>query len=146
MKSILAIVLLTFSFFLMDVAEAANFGDQVNIINIHPIASISTSADSTAVDMNAYDGKCAAFIEAKSASADPTSTLNIKLKESATSGGSYTDVSGGGFTQITSADATQSILFNKNATMRYLKLSRTFVGPSAYYLSGKIICQKRIRN
>ena len=143
MKTIFAIVLMfCFSF----VAQAdVNFGGHAEIINIHPISSVSTSADGTAVDMQLYTGRCKAFVEAKSASADPTSTLNIKLKESATSGGSYTDVVGGGFTQITSADASQSIVINKDNQMRYLKLYRAFVGPSAYYMSGKIICEKKYR-
>lgn len=132
--------------FFTSVAPATvNFGNNANLINIQAVTSTSASGDSSAVDMLAYDGQCIAIGESHIVSADPTSTLTFKLKESATSGGTYTDVVGGGFTQATSADTSEAIVFNKNNQKRYLKFSRTLVGPSAYLISGKVVCQKKYK-
>lgn len=131
--------------FTMTTHADVNFGSSANVINIQAVTSTSVSGDSSAVDMLLYDGQCVALGESHIVSADPTSTLDFKLKESATSGGSYTDVSGVTFTQITSADSSQAVAFNKNNRKRYLKFSRTLVGPSAYLISGKIVCQKKYK-
>lgn len=148
MKNIFVLIGILFCF--TSFAKAAvNFGDHANIIDIQPVISLTTSADSTTgVDMRAYSGRCRALVDTKMVSGDATAGLAMKLKESATSGGSYTDVSGGAFASVTSADVSQSIVFNKDNQMRYLKLNRVISGNGGpvYLLSGKIVCEKKYKN
>lgn len=55
-------------------------------------------------------------------------TLDVKMQESETSGGTYTDISGATFTQVTAANQFQTIRFNR--TKRYVRFHGTVGGSS----------------
>ena len=59
-------------------------------------------------------------------------TVDVKVQESDASGGSYTDVTGAAFTQVTASndDATYVGRINLNGTKRFLKVVMT-VGTAA---------------
>lgn len=53
-------------------------------------------------------------------------TLDVKMTECDTSGGSYTDITGAAFTQVGAALSEQDLFFKQSK--RYLKASWTIVG------------------
>ena len=78
---------------------------------IAPARKTST-ATGTGVDLSLYAGKCLVVLTS-SAGGGTTPTLDVKLQTSATVGGTYADISGATFTQVTdAADATEAIVVN----------------------------------
>jgi len=65
---------------------------------------------------------------------DVTTSLDVKITECETSGGTYTDVSGAAFTQIlAAADNVVAVgRINLNGTERFLKVVGTNVGGADY--------------
>jgi hypothetical protein len=128
-------------------ADVDQLGRRINVENVLPVAAITANGDSSAIDLNIYSGNCAAIIDVSAPVAGTNPTLAFKLTESATSGGSYTDVAGGGFTTVSGTALVQTIVFNKNETKRYLKLNRVIGGTASpqYLASSKILCDKKYR-
>jgi hypothetical protein len=76
------------------------------------------------VDFNAGSGKCWATLQT-GAWSGTAPTLDGKIQES-TDNVTFTDVSGGGFAQITTANQSQTIAFTR--TKRYLRANVTVGG------------------
>jgi hypothetical protein len=88
----------------------------------------------TAIDVVAYEGVAAIILNSGAASAGTTPTLDVKLQECDTSGGTYTDVSGATFTQVTDAAAVCEVIFvNVSDLQRYLKVIGTIAGAGATF-------------
>lgn len=147
MKYVISLLLMVTALgFTMTTHADVNFGSAMNVINLHPNSSVTTSGDSTAVDMLLYDGQCAGIIDSHTVSGD-NSTLALKLTHSVSNDSSFGDVSGGGFTALASSDSSQKIVFNKNNLKRYVRLNRVIGGTAVptYLLSGKLLCKKKYR-
>ena len=63
---------------------------------------VSADGNGTGVDISAYEGKGSVLVSVHFVSG--TSTYDGKLQECATSGGTYTDVTGGAITQVGTTD------------------------------------------
>ena len=96
-----------------------------------PTASRNTALDGTAVDLNDYEGDIVVILDVEDGG---TSTLDVKLQSSDTSGGSYTDVTSVfnldgteqasaavAFAQVTTSDSKQYLVFPKGAAKRWVK-------------------------
>ena len=57
-------------------------------------------------------------------------TLDIKLTECDTTGGTYTDLSGATFTQVVGAASMQTLTINKDSSERFVKIVQTIGGSS----------------
>ena len=91
--------------------------------------TITATATGTAVDTQRLDGVGKIVLLASAASAGTLPTLNVKLTECATSGGSYTDVTGAVFTEVTDAAAsTQQLAIPCAGLLRYVKAVATVGG------------------
>lgn len=90
--------------------------------------SRTASASSTGVDISNYEGtiEVTLMAGAKTAGTDPT--LDVKVQECDTSGGTPTDVTGGAFTQVTTTASTQTIKLDKTKLKKYLFLTWTIGG------------------
>jgi hypothetical protein len=121
-----------------------NLGDQLQLLNLVPVSDITSSSVSSAIDLSLYQDEIGCMIDVKNI-AGSSPTLALKLTECDTSGGSYTDVTGGGFTSLTTVAAAQLISLNKNELKRFVKLSWTIGGTMSpeYYLSAKIVGMKK---
>lgn len=120
-----------------------NLGDKLNGLNLVPVASVSATAVSSAIDLQAYEGEILLAVDVGAVSGT-TPTLDFKLTECATSGGSYTDVAGGGGTQVTTVSGFQTISLNSDNLMQFVKLSYTLAGTTpVYLLSAKIYAAKK---
>lgn len=95
----------------------------MSLVGIAPIAA-SSAQTSSAIDTLGYNS--ATFVVSNgAATGTPSSyTVDAKVQECATSGGSYTDVSGATITQITADGGTKVIRVEGLGTsrQRYLKI------------------------
>ena len=81
----------------------------------------TTSQNGTGVDFQPTDGQCFAILQVKSHDrADGDETLAVKVQES-DDNSTFTDVSGGGFTTISTATGAAVQVINFTRTKRYLR-------------------------
>jgi len=102
---------------------------QANIIELAANAVRTSTPTLTAVDVRKYDGKGQIIFTSSAATAGVTPTLNVKIQDATTSGGSYADVTGAVFTEVTgAADTTQMIPFDFSACRGFIKVIATIAG------------------
>ena len=92
-------------------------------------AAVTSTATSSAIDLLEYDGDVMLILDS-AAGGGSSPTLDIKLTESATTGGTYTDLSGATFTQVTGSASMQTLAINKDECKRYIKIVQTIGGSS----------------
>lgn len=100
-----------------------------------PTASRTSNLDGTAVDLNDYEGDILVILDVENGG---TSTLDVKLQSSDTSGGSYSDVTSEfdldgtaqasaavAFAQVSTSASKQYLVFPKSSAKRYIKAVST---------------------
>ena len=97
-----------------------------------PAADVTATQTSGAIALLTYDGDVILILDC-SASGGSSPTLDIKVQDCATSGGSYADVSGAAFTQVTTSASLQTLALNKDECKRYIKIVQTLGGSSQTY-------------
>lgn len=104
---------------------------QANVAEVIPNAVRTSTFTGSAVDVRKYEGKGQVIFTSSAATAGSSPTLNAKLTESDASGGSYTDITGATFTQVTdAADRTQMIPIDFDACKGWVKGVGTIGGTS----------------
>jgi hypothetical protein len=105
-----------------------NLGTKTEVLNFLPNDVVATTVTaSTAIDLVDYEGDIAVVLCAEAGSSGVT--YLGKLTEADTSGGSYTDVTGGAFTITTANTASvQKISVNSDNTKRFIKAVVTVAG------------------
>jgi hypothetical protein len=104
-----------------------NLGSKTTVLGLLRNDVVTTTGTGSAVDLLGYEGDMAVLLDAEAGSAGVT--YSVKLTESDTSGGSYTDVTGGAFTTTTANTASlQKIYVNVTNLKRYVKVSITVAG------------------
>jgi len=104
-----------------------NLGDKTILLSLLPNDVVTTTGLGSAVDLEDYEGEMAVVLDAAAGGA--SITYAVKLQESDTSGGTYTDVTGGAFTTTDANTAlVEKISVNTNDMKRYVKLSITVAG------------------
>jgi hypothetical protein len=117
-----------------------NIKDNATGNSIRPQTATSTVTGQP-VDLQETDGQCFALLNVGAVSGT-SPTLDVKVQESATSGGTYTDVPDAAFTQITAAN--KSALINFRRTKRFCRLLATIGGTSpSFALSGGVYGVKK---
>lgn len=93
------------------------------------VAGTYTSTETgTGVDVTAAEGMAIAVLNS-SAGGGTTPTLDVKLQSCSTVGGTYADISGATFTQITdSGGGVQMIAFNIAAVEAFVRALGTIAG------------------
>ena len=92
-------------------------------------AAVTSTATSSAIDLLEYDGDVLLILDS-AAGGGSSPTLDIKLTECATTGGTYTDLSGATFTQVTGSASMQTLAINKDECKRFIKIVQTIGGSS----------------
>lgn len=111
---------------------------------LHANALCASTGVSSALDTSDWEGKIYVLLDATAQGSGITNAL--KVTECATSGGTYTDVTGGGFTTVANTASRQVIELNVDDCMRYLKLDKTVAGGTGTgYVSAQIFGQKKYR-
>jgi len=104
-----------------------NLGDKTFVLSLLPNDVVTTTGLGSAVDLEDYEGEMAVVLDAEAGGA--SITYAVKLQESDTSGGVYTDVTGGAFTTTDANTAlVEKISVNTNDMKRFVKLSITVAG------------------
>jgi len=112
-----------------------------------PTAARTADLDGTAVDMNDYEGDLVIILDVENGG---TSTLDVKIQSSDTSGGSYTDVTtvfnldgteqasaAVAFAQVSTSADKQYLVFPKGAAKRWIKaVSTTSTSTHTYSING----------
>jgi len=104
-----------------------NLGSKTTLVALRPNALGNSTATGSALDLTAYEGDMIVFLDATAGGSGIT--YAVKLVECDTSGGTYTDVSDGGFTTSSANTATaQKMTLNTNDLKRYVKCTVTVAG------------------
>ena len=104
-----------------------NLGTKTTILGLLRTDVVTATATGSAIDLLGYEGDMAVLLDAEAGGA--SITYAVKLTESDTSGGTYTDVTGGAFTTTTANTASlQKITVNVTSLKRFVKATATVAG------------------
>jgi len=104
-----------------------NLGTKTTILGLLRNDVVAATATGSAIDLLGYEGDMAVLLDAEAGGA--SITYAVKLTESDTSGGNYTDVTGGAFTTTTANTASlQKITVNVTSLKRFVKATATVAG------------------
>ena len=104
-----------------------NLGSKGTAVDILPNDVLASTANGSGVDLQGYEGSAAFVLSSEAMGASVT--LAVKLQECDTSGGTYTDVSSGGFTTTAANTAAfETIALNVSDLKRYIISSCTVAG------------------
>ncbi len=98
-------------------------------------ASVTATATSGAIDLKEFDGDVLLVLNC-AAGTGSSPTLDIKIQDSDESGGTYGDLSGATFTQVTDAASVQTLEVNKDECKRFIKVVQTVGGSSPVFVYG----------
>lgn len=101
------------------------------------IASKTTTFNGTAFDTLDYEGD-AQIDQNVGVVSGTTPTLDGKIQESDTSGGTYTDVSGATFTQVTATTNLQTKTLRIGETKRFIRYVGTIGGTTPNFTMGVV--------
>ena len=114
------------------------------IANLHTISLLvpadrTATANCTGVDISAFDGNVACIIDT-AAGTGTTPTLDVKLQDCATVGGTYADIPGAAITQVTDAAAsTQKLVFNANNVKTFVRPVVTISGTTPHFICNAVL-------
>lgn len=95
--------------------------------------TFSTTQTGTGVDCSEMTGQVAVILTASNQSGT-TPTLDVKLQTSATVGGTYADISGATFTQVTTTDGQEVIVLDIDSIATdFVRAVGTLAGTSPVY-------------
>ena len=118
-----------------------DLGNEVSVIRVaDPVAVTTTAALGQVIDLQGYQGKVKICL-AVGAVTGTTPTLDIKVQDCDTSGGTYADLSTSvAFAQkVTgSANSVDSVAVDTRACRRYIKLYATAGGTSPSFTLGAV--------
>ena len=101
--------------------------DKLQLTNLHATAARTATGNGTAVDLQARDGDLYLVLDS-AAGTGTTPTLDIKVQSSDTSGGTYADITGATFTQVTTTASQQAIVISKDEVRRWIRVVYTVSG------------------
>lgn len=90
------------------------------------------TTNGTGVDVSNLEGAAIAILDV-TAESGTSPTLDVKLQECDTQGGTYTDVVGGAFTQVTTVSGLQKLAVDITMTKKFLRAAGTAGGTSPVY-------------
>ena len=100
-------------------------------------ASFAASTNGAGVDLVEYTGMTKFVLNSGQATGNANATADIKLQHSDTSGGTYTDVPNGAFTQVTNAGAShQELMINVDQVKRWVRAVVTLGGTTPAVVAG----------
>lgn len=102
---------------------------QASVLRLIVAGTYTTTETGTGVDVSALDGVAAAILDS-SLGTDTDPTLNVKLQDCATVGGSYEDIPGATFVEVddTAGGSTQIISFDVAAAKAFVLAVGTIGG------------------
>lgn len=90
-------------------------------------AARTASANGTGVDLTDYEGELLVILDT-AAGTGTSPTLDVKLQESDTLNGTYTDIAGKAFTQVVNAASQQKLTFDVEKAKAFVRAVATIGG------------------
>lgn len=94
-------------------------------------SAIAVTTNGPAVDLRPYRGNVALIFNIAAATAGTDPTMDVKIQESDTSGGTYTDVAGQTLTQVTDEDSLQALSLDPDTVKPFIRAVFTIGGTSS---------------
>jgi hypothetical protein len=119
-----------------------------SLVNATPIALLTArqsggTQTGTGQDVSLYEGHAIAILDVQFVSGT-TTTMDGKLQESDTVGGTYTDIAGATFVQQTTGSSLQKIAVEIQASKKFVRFVGTFGGTTPVYnLAAYLVGQKK---
>jgi hypothetical protein len=111
-------------------------------VEIKKAARVTTTTSQTGIDISKYIGTIKLPYSVTAVSGT-TPTLAAKIQESDTVGGTYTDVTGGGYTGLTDADGFETLHLETRKLKSFIRLTETLGGSSPVYDSGLVLVGRK---
>jgi len=106
-----------------------DIGGQIDVVSsikpVNQITAASYSVVGEVVDSNGFESAVVAVATGAILGSPSAQTVDAKLQECDTSGGTYTDVTDGAITQITAVDTDGRVSAKLTGLKRYLKVVST---------------------
>lgn len=112
-----------------------NISQSLQLATLVAPAAVTATANQTGVDISTYVGELAVILTS-AAGTGTTPTLDVKLQESDAVGGTYTDISGAAFTQVTTAASVQKINVQVDGLKQFVRVVDTVSGTSPSFTRG----------
>ena len=109
--------------------------EKLDITAVVASASVTATATSGAIDLKEFDGDVLLVLNC-AAGTGSSPTLDIKVQDSDETGGTYGDLSGATFTQVTDSASVQTLEVNKDECKRFIKIVQTVGGSSPVFVYG----------
>ena len=108
--------------------------DKLTVVAGKATGAVTSTATSSAIDLLEYDGDVLLVLDCD-AGTGTSPTLDVKITNSDASSGTYGDLSGATFTQVTGSASMQTLVISKDSAERYIKIVQTIGGstPSFTY-------------
>ena len=103
--------------------------DKLTVVAGKATGAVTSTATSSAIDLLEYDGDVLLVLDC-AAGTGTSPTLDVKITNSDASSGTYTDLSGATFTQVTDSASMQTLVISKDSAERFIKIVQTITGSS----------------
>jgi len=108
-----------------------NILGHATVLGLIEANEVTSTVTGTGKDVTQWEGKALAILNSGPASAGTLPTLNVKLQHCATVGGSYVDITGATFTEVTNAAAlVEGITINVSDLNGFIRAVGTIGGTS----------------
>lgn len=106
-----------------------NLGENLQVLEVLAPARKIASENGAAIDLQQYVGDVKVILSS-SAGGGTAPTLDVKLQESDSAAGTFTDIPGAAFAQVTGAALTAALTVNADSAKRYIRAVTTIAGTS----------------
>lgn len=110
-------------------------------ILVSPVALAASALGSAYADLQGYENVVKVILAAGAGGSG--ATMDVKIQDCDTSGGSYADVTGATFTQVGNAASLQSIGLDVRSCRRYIKAYYTIGGTASFATAMVVTGQKQ---
>jgi hypothetical protein len=119
--------------------------EDLSMEDLYPVAAVTADGLGSAIDVRPYEGDLILVIDISAPVAGTNPTMDAALHSSATTGGSYTAVTGTSITQVTTVAAATKILVPRGSCLGFVKLNLDIGGTMSpqYLVSAKLYGMKK---
>jgi hypothetical protein len=122
-----------------------NLGDHLQVLDLLPVAEVSSDGNGTGVDTQQLSGEIAVIVDSSAATNGTSPTLDLSLEHSDSLGSGYAAISGAAFAQITDSASVQKMSLNKDELKRYVRIVKDIGGTDSpkFLVSAKLVGVKK---
>ncbi len=118
-----------------------------DILEQEAVDTFTTTQLSAALDLTDYVGNVTVILHSEEGTGNADNTLNVQMQESATSGGTYTNITGAAFTEVddTAGGSLQILKIDADAVLGFTKSNGVIAGTTPSFIYGiSVIGRKQV--